>query len=269
MPTTGEPNNNYASKPFRGDEFFSNWTILLSRAELFCSIPTLPFLFDSPGKQSKQQKEFLTVKSKQEELQQYFYNIKIKTPSSDVFGNPTNWSSTLGQLPWGCQGLGERAWGGKNEKWKLKRYTNTEIKFRWEKKRGIHRSSAWWTCTLSRCLKTPRCSGLPLTCHLMIEHHPQSAIHLVMMINWLCYCDLAEPMSEQWPPLCWPVASPHPSNSWIYFLRFFSLSWMPFYFHQRCILFQQSTVPEHAELCWVLACLASVPRFLSCFFEPP
>ena len=109
MPTTGEPNKNYASKPFRGDEFFSNWTILLSRAELFCSIPTLPFLFDSPGKQSKQQKEFLTVKSKQEELQQYFYNIKIKTPSSDVFGNPTNWSSTLGQLPWGCQGLGERA----------------------------------------------------------------------------------------------------------------------------------------------------------------
>ena len=28
----------------------------------------------------------------------------------------------------------------------------------------------------------------------------------------------------------------------------------------KCILFQQSTVPEHAELCWVLACLASVPR---------
>jgi tryptophanyl-tRNA synthetase len=29
---------------------------------------------------------------------------------------------------------------------------------------------------------------------------------------------------------------------------------------RRCILFQQSTVPEHAELCWVLASIASVPR---------
>jgi len=29
----------------------------------------------------------------------------------------------------------------------------------------------------------------------------------------------------------------------------------------KCILFQQSTVAEHAELCWILACLASVPRF--------
>jgi len=28
----------------------------------------------------------------------------------------------------------------------------------------------------------------------------------------------------------------------------------------KCILFQQSTVAEHAELCWILACLASVPR---------
>ena len=28
----------------------------------------------------------------------------------------------------------------------------------------------------------------------------------------------------------------------------------------RCVLFQQSTVPQHAELCWVLATLAAVPR---------
>jgi len=29
---------------------------------------------------------------------------------------------------------------------------------------------------------------------------------------------------------------------------------------KRCILFQQSTVPQHSELCWVLATLCSVPR---------
>ena len=29
---------------------------------------------------------------------------------------------------------------------------------------------------------------------------------------------------------------------------------------ERCILFQQSTVPAHSELCWVLATLCSVPR---------
>ena len=29
---------------------------------------------------------------------------------------------------------------------------------------------------------------------------------------------------------------------------------------QHCILFQQSTVREHSELCWVLATLCTVPR---------
>ncbi|MEQ2161816.1 Tryptophan--tRNA ligase, mitochondrial [Goodea atripinnis] len=29
---------------------------------------------------------------------------------------------------------------------------------------------------------------------------------------------------------------------------------------QKVILFQQSQVPEHAELCWILGCLTSMPR---------